>query len=241
MPTTTTTTRKPRAKKIETVVATTPAVVEAPAPKELTREDLRIGIAYPFFMGSFARFYPGIRVVEDPTDVVNFDLIVFAGGEDLSPSMYGEENTMSFEPNAKRDAIESEIFKACRTAGVHVYGSCRGHQLINVLCGGSLHQDIISSGNRHGNTHELNWEQNSMVGDMFSDGVNSLHHQGIHNLGKDLYTLASFNGIPEVIYGKKMFGTQFHPELMRTQGAIDFFNLLLDWVLSDKKKEASAS
>jgi putative glutamine amidotransferase len=130
------------------------------------------------------------------------------------------------------------IMKECDRLGTLVYGSCRGLQLINVARGGTLYQDLLTSGIRHSMHHTLVWEQESKkLQPMFAKGVNSLHHQGIRNLGKDLFTYATFSGVAEIIYGKTVLATQFHPEMM--DGMTPFFMLLSEWAATTKAKKNS--
>lgn len=200
-----------------------------------TDSDLvRVGIAYPTFFSMFQRHYPALKTVKDATDVRNFDLIIFSGGEDLDPKLYGEENIMSYDANTQRDTVEMNIFKEADKLGILMYGSCRGAQLINVGRKGSLHQDLRMAGVQHNGNHPLSWEQTSEKLQPIFNNVNSLHHQGIKNMGSGLYIYATHNSVPEIIYGKNVMATQFHPEMM--SGMEAFFQLLLDWAKNNKKK-----
>jgi putative glutamine amidotransferase len=200
--------------------------------------EIKIGIVYPAFMGSFKAHYPKLELLKPGADPTAYDLLIFPGGEDVNPSRYGQENKFSWFNN-DRDKVEFEFFEAADKAKVKMYGSCRGIQLINVARGGTLHQDLILGGKGHGSGHSLNWERTSKkLGELFKS-VNSMHHQGIQRMGGGLYSYASYLGIPEIVHGDNILATQFHPEFM--SGVDTFFQHLVDWVMLQKAETTTAS
>jgi putative glutamine amidotransferase len=68
--------------------------------------------------------------------------LVLGGGGDVDPAYYGEIAAGTRNPNPKRDEMELELFRLARKRDLAVLGICRGLQLMNVACGGTLHQDI---------------------------------------------------------------------------------------------------
>ncbi|MEK7862313.1 MAG: gamma-glutamyl-gamma-aminobutyrate hydrolase family protein, partial [Chloroflexota bacterium] len=77
--------------------------------------------------------------------VRSLDGLVLQGGADVSPASYGEEPLRpEWAGDRVRDLYEIELFWECAIQGKPVLGICRGHQLINVALGGTLHQDIGS-------------------------------------------------------------------------------------------------
>ncbi len=82
--------------------------------------------------------HPKFQVVAQAYD--RPDLICFTGGEDVHPNLYAEPKLEHTYPNTKRDNREIELFK--RFPGVPKVGICRGGQLLNVLSGGALWQDV---------------------------------------------------------------------------------------------------
>lgn len=96
------------------------------------------------------------------------DLICFTGGSDIDPTWYNEpriEETIHIHKN--RDKLEIEYFQNFKY--VPKVGICRGGQLLNVLAGGQLWQDV----NNHGRNHEtldLLLTKDKLV-------VTSTHHQ----------------------------------------------------------------
>lgn len=70
------------------------------------------------------------------------NLVFFTGGEDVSPSLYGEKANPTIYSNEYRDKLEVEIYKQALNWGIPMIGVCRGGQLITVMNGGKLVQDM---------------------------------------------------------------------------------------------------
>jgi putative glutamine amidotransferase len=71
------------------------------------------------------------------------DGLLFTGGEDVAPAYYGApRDDRCQEPDAERDLFEIALARAAHAGGVPVLGVCRGVQLLNVACGGTLYQDL---------------------------------------------------------------------------------------------------
>ncbi len=75
------------------------------------------------------------------------DIIVFTGGEDIDPSLYGEEKLPVTRSNIKRDELEKEFFEFYKD--IPKVGICRGGQLLNVLSGGKMWQHIENHNRYH--------------------------------------------------------------------------------------------
>jgi gamma-glutamyl-gamma-aminobutyrate hydrolase PuuD len=104
-----------------------------------------------------------------PTDhIQDADLIQFTGGADVSPIWYGEKAHRTSRPSPERDAKEMLVFTWAKDNRVPMAGICRGAQFLNVMCGGSLWQDVDG----HRVCHEAIDEE---TGDVFM--VTSTHHQ----------------------------------------------------------------
>jgi gamma-glutamyl-gamma-aminobutyrate hydrolase PuuD len=191
-----------------------------------------VGIAYPAFLSSIKRWLDrDILVVKDyRSEIRKCNLVIFSGGEDLSPSMYGERNFYS-SYDERRDDIESMVFNYCMEYKIKMFGICRGHQLLNVLNGGNLHQDLyFNTGKAHSGWHPLeNVTKKSLVGCF--DSVNSLHHQGINRFfGDSSFITSTHEGIIESFETPSCAGVQFHPEFMEdSPKSITFKNNLLAW------------
>lgn len=98
------------------------------------------------------------------------DLVQFTGGEDVIPSLYGELPHPSTVYSRKRDIVETAIFNVCSNNKIPMAGICRGAQLINVLNGGSLWQNVNNHKKYSGHIVRDEWEG-------FSFNAVSLHHQ----------------------------------------------------------------
>jgi GMP synthase-like glutamine amidotransferase len=102
-----------------------------------------------------------------------FKLLVFTGGEDVDPSMYGETSPKGVcHFNHMRDRRERLIFRRAVKNKIKMTGICRGSQFLNVMSGGRLMHHI--TGHAMWETHELKCH----VLDK-NIRVNSLHHQMI--------------------------------------------------------------
>lgn len=97
------------------------------------------------------------------------DAIQFTGGEDVTPSLYGELKHPRTYHNEARDKVESEVFETY-LGKKHMLGICRGSQFLNVMNGGRLYQDVDN--HAIGGTHSCYSE--SLRG--FVE-VTSTHHQ----------------------------------------------------------------
>ena len=165
------------------------------------------GIAYAEYCPKFSAEYDGL---------------LLGGGNDINPELYNEPINGAVDIDHERDKAEVELFRAFVNAGKPIMGICRGHQLINVLLGGSLYQDIEyadihKSKTDVDNVHEVNAVAGSIFDDIYGKSfpVNSVHHQAVKRLGEGLdATLHADNGIIEGFEHKTLpiMGVQFHPE-----------------------------
>lgn len=94
-------------------------------------------------------------------------LVLFTGGEDISPELYGHRNVESWN-NPQRDKVEKSAFEYCRMHHIPMAGICRGAQLLTALSGGWLFQHV---NNHAGRSHLMKTSDDQVV------PVNSLHHQ----------------------------------------------------------------
>ena len=101
-------------------------------------------------------------------DLLDADMLQFTGGEDVTPSIYGEKAHPTTDNNIERDLRERLIFNVAYKQGLPMAGICRGGQFLNVMCGGSLWQNVDG----HGRTHVAT---DTITGENFN--VTSTHHQ----------------------------------------------------------------
>lgn len=90
---------------------------------------------------AYAKMYEafGDKIVDN---IKEADVVQFTGGEDVSPSMYGEHphHTTFFNPG--RDEREQEVYNDALSLGKFMVGICRGGQFLNVMNGGKMYQDV---------------------------------------------------------------------------------------------------
>lgn len=101
----------------------------------------------------------------------NYKLVLFTGGEDISPELYGEHSHGMCQSNMRRDTLELRIFKLALKHKIKMTGICRGAQLLNVMAGGRMMHHI----NGHAGYDHLMETSDSDK----TITINSLHHQMI--------------------------------------------------------------
>ncbi len=158
------------------------------------------------------------------------DGLLLPGGADVNPKMYGEEPIEQCgKPNELRDNAEVPMLKEFLKTGKPILGICRGFQLINVIFGGSLYQDIkveqkckhMDFFSRAKHIHAVKLAENTRLYQVFKSNeikVNSMHHQAVKTLGEGLIaTAVSPDGYTEAFeldgYGFCV-AVQWHPEHM---------------------------
>lgn len=156
--------------------------------------------------------------------------VLLCEGEDIDPSLYeAERSNLSDEEleeirrlhasdtaiDKEKDAIELGLAKLCLERNIPYLGICRGSQVLNVACGGTLYQDIGKEltrncteenrvvhmdydnydGHRHvvkvvDNTPLHHWFKDSLEDDKMEIWVNSYHHQGVKRLAQRFVPMA---------------------------------------------------
>jgi len=115
------------------------------------------------------------------------ELIVFQGGEDVSPYLYGEEPHPTTHSNSKRDVFEFACYKA--TQGKFRVGICRGAQFLNVMNGGWLWQHVDGHCNGPHSMKYLYNRKASSISQFVT--VTSTHHQLMQPKGGQIWGQAS--------------------------------------------------
>ncbi|KIS28558.1 glutamine amidotransferase [Arthrobacter sp. SPG23] len=73
------------------------------------------------------------------------DGVVLPGGGDLDPGLYGEkQGAACYDVNPAQDELDLAVARGSLDEGLPLLGICRGHQLLNVLYGGTLVQDMAA-------------------------------------------------------------------------------------------------
>ena len=164
---------------------------------------------------------PNSKVV--PT---SFDGLTLSGGADINPKLYNQivhKSVKKIEP--KRDYLELKLLDIALKKSIPTLGICRGMQLINIFFGGTLIQHIndLKLPTPHSNTilpikrvEILKGTKLYKIVNKSTIYVNSIHHQAINKVGKNLRVNAFdknkiIEGI-ESIDKKFLIGVQWHPE-----------------------------
>ncbi|HEY0490137.1 MAG TPA: type 1 glutamine amidotransferase [Telluria sp.] len=167
----------------------------------------------------------------------HLDGLVLQGGADVSPQTYSESPTRpEWSGDRARDLYELELLHEFVDAGKPVLGICRGCQLINVAFGGTLYQDVETNvplakphvhSDYDAHRHEVVFPPGSSLAQMFPrvqrPVVNSIHHQAVKDLGRDITVeaMSDPDGIVEAIRYQRadfVMGLQWHPEFHRAGG-----------------------
>ncbi len=187
------------------------------------------------------------------------DAIVLHGGSDVAPEMYGETPIGNWLGDRYRDEYELRVIDYAVKHNKILLGICRGCQILNVYFGGTLYQDIATqvgetinhrdSDAYDFNHHKIQIVENTFFADLYKDAkslyVNSIHHQAVKTLGKNLEALciSPDDGIVEAFHYKdanteagRIMGIQWHPEfnyllkdkLLDADLLLDFFLNLID-------------
>lgn len=180
----------------------------------------------------------GMEAVED------CDGLVLSGGVDIEPSLYGGGFGYQKAPadgwQKERDVFEQSVLQRAWTLGLPVLGVCRGLQLINVSCGGTLVQDLGQKGDAvHENVsgvdkhHPISILEGTLLAGITGKrggDANSAHHQAIDRLGEGLRinSLAEDGTIEGIEWADGngrpfMIAVQWHPERMYTHQLTDTF------------------
>lgn len=176
------------------------------------------------------------------------DGLVLPGGADVEPRRYGavarQDCHLTLMPEL--DEVELTLAKWALADDLPVLGICRGIQVLNVACGGTLWQDLHVEGAAREShdrdprdllVHWLDIEPGTMLGRAAGATriqVNSLHHQAVRDPGKRLRVVArSSDGLIEGVEAtghRFAVGIQCHPEeLVRTeQWAARLFSALVE-------------
>lgn len=122
-----------------------------------------VGGGYEYIQLLYSQGYGGAKGLGDA------DVVLFTGGEDVTPQLYGEKplNTTNF--NVARDEREKIIYDEALKASIPMVGICRGGQFLNVMNGGKMFQHVDG----HCGTHDMMipGDPNRVI------KVTSTHHQ----------------------------------------------------------------
>lgn len=165
------------------------------------------------------------------------DGLLLTGGDDVEPSRYGQAAHATTVPaETGRDEFEIALVRAARAQRLPLFGICRGIQVMNVACGGTLVQDIPSSvtgalnhsltvppNTPYALAHEVWVEKGTLLDRLICDRlsgetceVNSRHHQAVKTVADGFRVSATApDGVIESIEDPAQpfcLGVQWHPE-----------------------------
>lgn len=196
--------------------------------------------------GGEARVLTPPKFAGAPEAMAGVSGLLLAGGYDVHPRYYGEEATAEAEAAAypERDEMELAVIRDALEREMPLLAICRGMQMINVVFGGSLIQDLPGHRAPHGAqgilSHQVYVSPGSKLGAIIGAGAfyktNSLHHQGLKEAQRAPGLLASSyhpdDGIIEGLESpdhRWLIGVQCHPE--REQEVPRSFLKLFDWLV----------
>ena len=157
------------------------------------------------------------------------DGFLFTGGQDVSPSLYGEEPLDCVTVCPERDRMESKLLRYVLAADKPILGICRGIQLINAVLGGTLYQDLptqreSTTPHRQKPPYDLPRHLDRILPDTplyallrrETLPVNSCHHQAVRALSPQLREMAvAEDGLIEAVWrpeSRFLWAVQWHPE-----------------------------
>jgi putative glutamine amidotransferase len=163
--------------------------------------------------------------VEETLDAL--DGLVFSGGSDLDPALYGQEaHAQTRDVTRARDDAELTLLRAALERDLPVLAICRGSQVLNVALGGDLVQHLPDEvgDEKHKHTpgvyadHEVAIDDGTRLATVLGDRapVKSHHHQGFDRIGEGLQVAArADDGTVEALeLPEQRFavGVLWHPE-----------------------------
>ncbi|MDR1763724.1 MAG: gamma-glutamyl-gamma-aminobutyrate hydrolase family protein [Dysgonamonadaceae bacterium] len=171
------------------------------------------------------------------------DGLIMTGGEDVNPLLYGEEPLPGLgEVDGERDRYEILLVKSSAKRKIPILGICRGEQIINVIFGGTLYQDIPSQRDtvvKHRQdlegrfaSHSVEVAPGTKLAEIIGAGshaVNSFHHQAVKRLAPVFRLSATASdGVVEAYEAYPtlpIIAVQWHPEMLITGNSPEMLNL----------------
>ena len=162
----------------------------------------------------------------------SLDGVFLPGGEDIDPTLYEEEpHELLGAVDKERDRTESLLARWALEESKPIMAICRGAQMLNVVAGGTLFQDITAlrphsekhdyfppQFERFRISHEIEVDTGSRLHEIIGGehSVNSMHHQSVKTVGRNLRAAAwAPDGVIEAVEALNhpfAIGLQWHPE-----------------------------
>lgn len=164
---------------------------------------------------------------QNPATLEQLDGIVVGGGDDISFQLVEGELSPNVRYDPERDRLEKQLLEEAFLCNVPVLGICRGAQMINLVRGGTLFDDISEISEYVPRDRTLLRkktidliERSALARIMLCNPchVNALHHQAVRTPGNGLEIVAKDrHGIVQAIEAPEdrfTVGVQWHPELL---------------------------
>lgn len=184
------------------------------------------------YAGGLPLLLPLVRSDSAIMDYVSLcDGFLFCGGDDITPLLFGEEpSPLLGQTHITLDIFQIRLMKKVLEMKKPVLAICRGIQILNVACGGTICQDLALQNGKIINhmqhsareecSHRVSVKSSTILRGITGPFLytNSFHHQSIGTLGKNLVVSARTSD--NVIEAVEMQGTpfvlgvQWHPECM---------------------------
>lgn len=195
--------------------------------------------------GAIPVVLPAMPAAEAPALLERLDGLLLSGGIDVDPELYGAHRDEGLRRvDRRRDDFELALTRKAIGDDLPILAICRGHQLLNVATGGTLHQHLpstVAGGERHESAkpreqrvHAIEVRPGTRLAALLGKDlvfVNSIHHQAVARVGADLVVSARCPD-DDVVEGIEMprrrfvLGVQWHPEAFWE--APDSFQCLFD-------------
>ena len=185
--------------------------------------------------GGIPMIFPMEVTEDDLRDLVTLtDGVLFTGGDDIHPFLYGEETDAKCgNVSQPRDSMEMALVPLVMEFGKPIFGICRGIQILNTAMGGTLYQDIpsqfkseLSIAHRQPfaykvPSHTVDITPGTLLSRILGEehasiAVNSMHHQAIKDVAPGLEVCGyAPDKMIEAVYAPDyhfLLGVQWHPE-----------------------------
>lgn len=187
-------------------------------------------------------------------DLPTVDGLIIGGGDDISPTLYGQTLRVAARLDARRDTLERRLAEEALAQGVPVLGICRGAQMLNVALHGTLEQDAWARLNQRKittilpkrNVHIAPDTHLSRIAGGAPMRVNALHSQAVDDLGIGMRVCArDEHGMVQAVERVAppfALGVQWHPEHLfyaRRQRAL--FRALVDAAQHGRQRDPETS
>lgn len=187
--------------------------------------------------------------------VEKVDGIILSGGHDVNPYYYGEDPMLKIgELFPERDVFDMELYKTAIELKKPIFGICRGYQIINVINGGTLYQDLSYADfvkikhdqvdNPTQATHFVELEEGTFLKNILGEKykVNSFHHQILKDVAPGFKVVAKssdgvIESIEKITEDNFVIGVQWHPEMLSVSNekSQEIFNEFVKKVIEYKK------